>query len=88
MLETEVPRPQCFEEAWGTAGAAIWHHGRTMSEQPKGREWLGIAASFLAGAAGTAGTAFVGRLADARARGIREHWSSAVRRARIRLESL
>lgn len=59
-----------------------------MIERRSSADWIAIAATFLAGVVGSVGTAFVGRLADERSRRVREHWSGAVRRARVRLQTL
>lgn len=51
------------------------------------RSWSAVSAAFVAGVTGLLGTAMLGRLADQRARSVREHWSVVVRRARRRLDA-
>lgn len=47
--------------------------------------WLPVGAAFLGGFAGLSGASGFGRVADARARAAREHWTHAVRRAYAQL---
>jgi hypothetical protein len=56
-----------------------------MIERPSEPPWTWVASAFLAGMSGMLGAAFLGRIAEQRARRAREHWSIAARRVRMRL---
>jgi hypothetical protein len=56
-----------------------------MIERPTQPPWTWVASAFLAGMSGMLTAAFLGRMAEQRARRAREHWSSAARRVRMRL---
>lgn len=66
--------------ASGTALALL-----ALIDRPGAPSWVAAVVAFTAGVVGTVVVSLLGRLADGRARQVREHWSNVARRARERL---
>lgn len=76
--------PRALSRVTLASGTALALFGliSSMTSPP----WASVLGAFFAGVAGTICIALLGRIADARARRVREHWSAAVRRAWVLLD--